>query len=92
MITANFPYIKNEPLVPVADAQRNLTKQFKQGLVRITKNGKSLGYIISDEMMEEMMENIEALNPRFIDEMEQIKQTDKKQFVPLEKILKEYNL
>lgn len=92
MITSGFPYIKNEPLVPVADAQRNLTAQFKKGLVRITKSGKSLGYLISDEMMMEMMEDIEALNPRFLEEMEKTKATDKSKLVSLEDAMKEFDL
>ncbi len=90
MITNTFPFIKNEPLVSVATAQKNLSKQFERGLVRISKNGKSLGYVISDEAMEEILEGIEASNPRFISEMKA--EDDDKNLTSLEALEKEYNV
>lgn len=84
-----FPLV-NYPLIPVKDLQKNATKQFEKGLVRITKNGKSLGYVISDEMMEEILENIEALNPKFIAEMK--KEDEDKNLTSFENLKKKYSL
>lgn len=89
MLTTTLP-ITNEPLVPVRDAQKNLTKQFQQGFVRVTKNGKSLGYIVSDEIMQDILENMAASNPRFIAEMQE--EDKDENLTSFEDLKKEYGL
>jgi len=86
----NIPFILGEELVPVREAQKNITKYFNKGIVRITKNGKSLGYLISDDMLAEIIEEIESGNPKFIAEMEAEKKTKKR--IPLKDVLKEYGM
>ncbi|MBI5411801.1 hypothetical protein HZA43_01345 [Candidatus Peregrinibacteria bacterium] len=81
----------NEELVPVREAQKNITKYFKRGITRVTRNGRSLGYMISDAMLEEMIEQIEQGNPAFIKRMEAIARHSKKT-TPLKEVMKEYGL
>ena len=45
-----MPFILGEELVNVREAQKNITKYFDKGIVRVTKNGKSLGYLIADHV------------------------------------------
>ncbi len=85
MQTIKLPLI--EELVPVREAQKNITKYFKKGIARVTKNGRSLGYIISDKMLEDIIEDIEASNPAFIAEME--KEARTKKTYSLEEVAKE---
>lgn len=80
-----------EELVPVREAQKNITKYFEKGITRITKNGKSLGYLISDKALNELIEDIKASNPVFLEQMEAIKKKSKKT-IPLQKVIKEYNM
>jgi len=86
-IIPKFPL--GEELVPVREAQKNITQYFDKGLVRITKNGKSLGYLISDAILDELMEYIEAGNPAFLSEMDKASQSTKR--VSLDQMLKKYN-
>lgn len=86
----NMPFILGEELVPVREAQKNITKYFDKGLVRVTKNGKSLGYLIADDMLSELIESIESSNPNFLTRMDKIKKTTKR--IPLNKVLGEYGL
>ncbi|MFH0820195.1 MAG: hypothetical protein V1908_00310 [Candidatus Peregrinibacteria bacterium] len=86
-----------EELVPVREAQKNITKYFEKGIARVTKNGRSLGYLISDkkfdEMMDEMKEKIEESNPAFIAEMEALaKKSKKEKGVPLEQVAKKLGI
>jgi hypothetical protein len=89
-ITGRFPFILGEELVPVREAQKNITKYFEKGFARVTKNGKSLGYLISDKMLDEILENIEAANPAFIAGMEAESKTKKR--IPLSRVMKEYGI
>lgn len=89
MQTIKLPLI--EELVPVREAQKNITKYFKKGIARVTKNGRSLGYIISDKMLENLIEEIESSNPAFIAEMEKIKKESKKT-IPLNEVAKEFGI
>lgn len=77
-----------EELVPVREAQKNITRYFKKGIARITKNGRSLGYIISDKMLEDLIEDIEASNPAFIARMEKEIRTKKR--IPLDDVIKKF--
>lgn len=86
----NMSFILGEELVPVREAQKNITKYFDKGIVRVTKNGKSLGYLISDNMLSEIIEEIESGNPKFIAEMEAEKKTKKR--IPLQEVLNEYGM
>jgi predicted DNA-binding transcriptional regulator len=88
--TKKMPFIMGEELVPVREAQKNITKYFDKGIVRVTKNGKSLGYLIADETLAELIEYIESSNPEFIAEMEAEKKTKKR--IPLQKVLGDYSL
>ncbi len=85
-----MPFILGEELVPVREAQKNITKYFEQGIVRVTKNGKSLGYLIADDTLSEMIEMIESNNPHFIAEIEADQKTKKR--IPLEEVLEEYGM
>jgi len=84
------PFLRSEELVPVREAQKNITRFFKKGLVRVTKNGRSLGYLLSDEALADLIEDIEASNPAFIAEME--KEMKSKKRIPLDDVLKEYGI
>ena len=79
-----------EELIPVREAQKNITKYFKKGITRVTKNGKSLGYLLSDRALEDLIEDIEATNPAFIAEMEAESKTKKR--IPLDKVMKKYGI
>ena len=83
-----MPFILGEELVPVREAQKNITKYFDKGIVRVTKNGKSLGYLIADDALAELIESIEASNPEFISKMLAEKKT--KERIPLNKVLGDY--
>ena len=85
-----MPFILGEELVPVREAQKNITKYFSKGIVRVTKNGKSLGYLIADDTLSEIIENIESNSPHFIAEMEADQKTKKR--IPLEEVLEEYGM
>lgn len=85
-----MPFILGEELVNVREAQKNITKYFDKGIVRVTKNGKSLGYLIADDALAELIESIEASNPDFIAKMLAEKKTKKR--IPLNKVLGDYNL
>lgn len=80
-----------EELVPVREAQKNITKYFEKGFTRITKNGRSLGYLISDKMMKEILEKMEEGSPAFIARMEAIARKSKKT-TPLKEVMKKYGL
>jgi len=86
----SMPFILGEELVPVREAQKNITKYFSKGIVRVTKNGRSLGYLIADDMLAELIEAIESSNPHFLARMDKIKKT--KKHIPLNKVLGEYGL
>lgn len=80
-----------EELVPVREAQKNITKYFEKGIIRVTKNGKSLGYLISDKALDELIEDLKSSNPVFLEQMEAIKKKTKKT-IPLKDVMKEYNM
>lgn len=80
-----------EELVPVREAQKNITKYFEKGITRITKNGKSLGYLISDKALAELIEDVKSSNPAFLERMEAIKKKSTKT-IPLKGVMKEYNM
>ena len=67
-----------EELVPVREAQKNITKYFEKGIARVTKNGRSLGYIISDKMLDEIFEKVAERNPAFLSRIEALKKQSKK--------------
>lgn len=92
MSTLILPLI--EELVPVREAQKNITKYFEKGLARITKNGRSLGYLISDKkfdaLIADLIEKIEESNPVFIAEMEKEARTKKR--ISLEEIARKHGI
>lgn len=85
-----YPFI-NQPLVSVNEVQRDPIRQFKRGFVRVIKDEKSLGYLISDKMMEEILEEFDAHNPGFLKSMTKMMK-EENNLTTLEEIKKEFDL
>ena len=80
----------HEELVPVREAQKNISRYLEKGIARVTRNGRSLGYLVSDSAMDDLIESIEERNPAFLAAME--REAKSKKRTPLAEVMKEYGI
>lgn len=85
--------VNKEKVVSVRDVQRNPSAVL-QGLTRIVKNGKTLGFFLNKEEWEELKEDMEALSsPQYLQSIRDAdEQIMRGETVPIEQVMKEYGI
>lgn len=88
-----FQLLARERVVSIRELQKNPTKAL-QGITRVMKNGKSVGFFLDEEVFENFIEDIEALlSPNYQASIQQaMKEVKAGKGVTLEALKKEYGL
>ncbi len=88
-----FSLLIQERIASIRDIQKN-PSQALQGITRITRGSQTIGFFLSNEHIEELMENREAQNSKpFLRRISKArKNIQKAKGISLEALAKEYGL
>jgi len=85
--------LAKEKIVSIRELQKNPSKAL-QGVTRIIRNGKSVGLFLSDEMWDELQEDIEMMTSKGLEKRIAAarKQIKKGTMKSLEEVMKEHGI
>ncbi|MEK7540075.1 MAG: hypothetical protein AAB558_02400 [Patescibacteria group bacterium] len=88
-----FEILNQERVVSIRELQMNPSKVLK-GITRIMKNGKSIGFFLDKEALEDMLEDFEALNsPKYLASIRRADQEIREgKTLSLGKVMKKYGV
>ena len=92
-MNSSLAFLLDEHVASIRDIQKNPSKALRH-ITRVTRGSKTLGFFISEEEMEDLVETLEALSSKpFRARMKRARQEIKKgKTIPFEKIARQYGL
>ncbi|MCR4278581.1 MAG: hypothetical protein NUV81_01615 [bacterium] len=89
----HFSILSGEKIASIRDIQKNPSQNLK-GITRVTRGGSTIGFFLSTEDFEDLVESHEALsNPAFIRSVSKGRQEIKSgKGVSLESLVKKYDI